>query len=593
MHWVVGDVRDLDCFPEKHFTVVVDKVVSDILACSGRGDGSDDSDGGDGSSEGEGGPSAGVRAAHAEYARLLAPGGVLLVVSGFSAGEVQQHYVGKQLPPPSWGARCAVELPFLPCPQPQNACEGREAEREGRGVLVALRRRDGAACAAGAAEAARDVRLLDILISRLLAIMQDRTWYLEHATAVANATSDDEDEDGALLFVEGPARYADAILTPLEQRAEEVMAELQRLGEREPALSSRYLCPAYWRALMTGCGLQLSEGDPLHTVQGTGAEAAQGPAALEVEAAREMLAERGYFLWERAGAAEGQVPLLAPLLIGALRAGAARIKAAGWPATFLLLMDEPWQLVARLFELLEPVLMLPDMLEQQSENTGEVLELDLDLFVWSLDKGLSDGRYVNGNFATPHRDSPHGANHDSAGRPTQLNVWVPLTDATLTNGCMWVLPKNCDPLFDKPDHPQHMGAATRDPDGSLVCRFPIHHARPLPAPEGAIVAWQSNLVHWGASCAPDAAVHTPRTSMALTLRRRQRGGESTGPTLAQLRDMDVQARLSMVGKSLRMYNHWTKGYTGLDLDQIRAGVADLPMPMPPPPPPPNTSRAQI
>jgi len=106
------------------------------------------------------------------------------------------------------------------------------------------------------------------------------------------------------------------------------------------------------------------------------------------------------------------------------------------------------------------------------------------------------------------------------------------------------------------------------------------------------VAWQSNLVHWGASCAPDAAVHPPRTSMALTLRRRQRGGESTGPTLAQLRDMDVQARLSMVGKSLRMYNHWTKGYTGLDLDQIRAGVADLPMPMPPPPPP-NTSRAQI
>ena len=127
-----------------------------------------------------------------------------------------------------------------------------------------------------------------------------------------------------------------------------------------------------------------------------------------------------------------------------------------------------------------------------------------------------------------------------------------------------------------------MGAATRDPDGSLVCRFPIHHARPLPAVAGAVVAWQGNLVHWGASCAPDADVHIPRTSLALTLRRRERGAESIGPTLAQLHDVDLEARLRMVGTSLRIYCHWTKGYTGLDLDQIRAGVVDLPLPVPMP-----------
>ena len=77
-------------------------------------------------------------------------------------------------------------------------------------------------------------------------------------------------------------------------------------------------------------------------------------------------------------------------------------------------------------------------------------------------------------------------------------------------------------------------------------------------------------------------------SMALTLRKREFHDADATKVAAtcgrdpvprsMLRQMDFPTRLSVVGKSLIMYYHWTKGYTGLDLDVIRAGVVDLPLP---------------
>ena len=57
----------------------------------------------------------------------------------------------------------------------------------------------------------------------------------------------------------------------------------------------------------------------------------------------------------------------------------------------------------------------------------------------------------------PHRDSSYDrCVSPEDGRPIKLSVWVPLVDATLDNGCMYVLPKNCDALFDKPHDRFHM-----------------------------------------------------------------------------------------------------------------------------------------
>lgn len=43
----------------------------------------------------------------------------------------------------------------------------------------------------------------------------------------------------------------------------------------------------------------------------------------------------------------------------------------------------------------------------------------------------------------PHRDRPHPWMAD--GTPNSLNFWLPLTEATPLNGCMYILPRPADP----------------------------------------------------------------------------------------------------------------------------------------------------
>mmetsp|Transcript_32484 Transcript_32484/g.97256 ORF Transcript_32484/g.97256 Transcript_32484/m.97256 type:complete len:476 (-) Transcript_32484:51-1478(-) len=345
-----------------------------------------------------------------------------------------------------------------------------------------------------------------------------------------------------------------------EERVESVKTVLRKLYYGDPELCERYLVPEYWRRLAAGTGLTVSEGDPLRRPDLF--SGANVPSA-SVRAAAESLDERGYFVLE-------DVQWDPPPAFGALVEGVGRIKAAGWPAAFLLLYDQPWQVAEALFEVIGPLL----------GSGADDVELESDIAIWALEKRVSDGRYVDGNFSTPHRDSNYKDSVCADGSPIKLSVWLPLVDSTLDNGCMYVLPKNCDALFDKPSDRLHMAAAKRNDEGDLICRFPIHHVRPLPAPAGSVLSWMGNLIHWGSSCSPHKSVEQPRISMALTLRKREyhhdeKVASVTGRApMARhlLRDMKLKNRLSVVGKSLIMYHHWTNAYTGLDLNKLKRGV---------------------
>lgn len=182
--------------------------------------------------------------------------------------------------------------------------------------------------------------------------------------------------------------------------------------------------------------------------------------------------------------------------------------------------------------------------------------------------------------------------------PTLVSVWLALTDCTLDNGCMVVLPKGegraftwpmlCrmaftlhhgmmltgratlarpssaehDPLFERPDHDDHLRVATEGARGVTECRFNLAAGRPLPAPAGSVLTWSGcapvalsfprfahthtamfyrspvgggtaccgetkkrrslgnrNTVHWGSACNA-AGAGRPRRSMAVTFRRK-------------------------------------------------------------------------
>lgn len=126
--------------------------------------------------------------------------------------------------------------------------------------------------------------------------------------------------------------------------------------------------------------------------------------------------------------------------------------------------DETWQLVDKLFDVMELVL-------------GKDCVMEASIFLWSLRRNAPvaptkqpadelktsvrpQQKYIGGNFGLPHRDYPYNECFTAAGEPHLMNVWVPLTDATLDNGCMYVLPREFDPLFDQPDHPNHLKCAT-------------------------------------------------------------------------------------------------------------------------------------
>lgn len=66
-----------------------------------------------------------------------------------------------------------------------------------------------------------------------------------------------------------------------------------------------------------------------------------------------------------------------------------------------------------------------------------------------------------------------------------LTCWVAMNDATLENGCIWVLPKS---------HQQGVVPHQRT-DIGLQCYFGEDPGIPVPIPAGSVVAFQSTLFH--------------------------------------------------------------------------------------------------
>ncbi len=76
-----------------------------------------------------------------------------------------------------------------------------------------------------------------------------------------------------------------------------------------------------------------------------------------------------------------------------------------------------------------------------------------------------------------------------------LTCWVPVTDATVENGCVWVLPQSH--LQGMVDH--------QNTDIGLQCYFGADPGVPAPVPRGSIIAFNSLLFH---RSGPNLSQHT-------------------------------------------------------------------------------------
>jgi hypothetical protein len=195
-----------------------------------------------------------------------------------------------------------------------------------------------------------------------------------------------------------------------------------------------------------------------------------------------------------------------------------RCVAVGLPPVFIWAFDEPWAC----FHALTPVI---------SHFLGADYKLLPAFWAWHVDprKGERGWR--------PHRDNSRSLAAD--GSPTSLTCWIPLTDATPLNSCMYVVPAHLDPFYGQPTTPQ-----SGTPDLAL--------ARALPAKPGDFLIWNQAVLHWG-SASSEFAEH-PRMSMALEFQRADVPPPHQ-PLLDPYTLPTFDLRMRLIAMQIRQYAH--------------------------------------
>jgi len=233
----------------------------------------------------------------------------------------------------------------------------------------------------------------------------------------------------------------------------------------------------FWRAL-----------NPELTISDCPFDAPRPRARVEreiVDRASAQIVEEGYL----------QTP---PLVTGdeavRLRRGIERVTAEGFPAKLACVYDEFYRAFHGLDDLFGPIL-----------GPGYKLLLQ-GVSAFCVPQG--DPGYVGHGAVAPHRDTL-GPDPEVLARrmPTVVSVWIPLTDVTTLESCLYVVPAPCDPGYHQADDDR----AVRED------RIRLQDIRALPARAGSVIAWSPHLIHWGSRSSRFAA--GPRVAVSVYLQR--------------------------------------------------------------------------
>jgi hypothetical protein len=208
--------------------------------------------------------------------------------------------------------------------------------------------------------------------------------------------------------------------------------------------------------------------------------------------------------------------------IAPIREAVSTLFELGIPLPFAFVYDELWLKFQGLSKFLSTVL-------------GVGYRALPDFWVWHV--------HPNENAAGwgPHRDRVQPT-VDADNSPHTLTVWLPFTDATPLNGCIYVVPAHCDERF----HQRRW-----DGEGNNVVQNP-QDIRALPATAGSLLAWNQGILHWG-SRGSRLGVN-PRISAAFEFQRGDRPPFNS-PLLDPGRLPSFTERLGLIGKQALQYRH--------------------------------------
>ena len=155
-------------------------------------------------------------------------------------------------------------------------------------------------------------------------------------------------------------------------------------------------------------------------------------------------------------------------------------------------------------------------------------------WVWNIDPQKGDAGW------NPHRDMGHVSLRPD-GSPIAITTWIPLSEASPLNSCMYMVPAHADPVYGTPQDKEW--------------RFDLPSIRALPAQPGEILVWNQAVMHWGSRSSPRA--EQSRVSMAFEFQR------SDSPAFAQPiippgQPLSFEARLKLIARQLLQYRHMYK-----------------------------------
>jgi hypothetical protein len=287
----------------------------------------------------------------------------------------------------------------------------------------------------------------------------------------------------------------------IKETIEKLRAQLVIPGHEVEDLFQKAIDVEYWQRFFPAMGvLELQSFDHLESV------------ALSSEdeiGALVHLAKHGYFQTP---------PLTASDVIARMCTSVEALRSAGWPAVFSYVYDEFWA-----------AFRTPSMVRLLSRYLGAGYLQTSGVWTYRVNPQQRASGWP------PHVDS----------RNERLSVWIPLTDATIDNGCMYVIPQDSVP----PGLPLCYLDWTSVSAQEL--KTLLHNVTPLPAAVGSVLGWNNRLIHWGGRATEPAAC--PRISIAAEfLHARAKPHRAELPVFdANLPDFPV--RLRVIGQAILAY----------------------------------------
>ncbi|MBX9875534.1 MAG: phytanoyl-CoA dioxygenase family protein [Beijerinckiaceae bacterium] len=162
------------------------------------------------------------------------------------------------------------------------------------------------------------------------------------------------------------------------------------------------------------------------------------------------------------------------------------VRADGWPVAFAFVFDDFWTIARS-----------PRIASFLGKALGEAYLQNT--VVWA--HWVPGERGVAG--WSPHED------YRDVG-DTFLSVWIPLSDATVENGCMFLLPGASSREIS-------MATEERRDLPPTVFRRALQDVIALPASAGSMIGWRGDVLHWGGA---NTGGSEPRLSLALEFRAR-------------------------------------------------------------------------